>query len=498
MSDVKRLFGFVIVTVAVTAIAIMVFGREVGAGTVRAAQGSQEELQLPTGSGASEWQKIEEQLSGEFAETKLMADDAQDGDAFGWQVAISGDTAVVGAPYENGGPGDPFPYAGAAYVFERNEGGINNWGQVTRLTPDTIDSNRYFGYPVAIGGNTIVVGAGNEDSGPDGAGAAYVFERDQGGSNNWGQVKKLTASDPGFNDFFGDSLAISDDIIVVGAYSEDGGAGDPMLAAGAAYIYERNQGGANNWGEVIKLTASDAQEYDLFGTWVAIEDDTLLVGAPGEDGGSGDPLSWAGAAYIFERNQGGANNWGEVVKLTASDAQDDDNFGVPVVISGDTVFVGASFEDGGSGDPEPDAGAVYIYERDQGGANNWGEVVKLTASDAQSEDYFGTSMAISNDTLFVGAPGESGGTGDPLPVSGVVYAFDRDQGGAGNWGEIGKLTASDIQADDAFGISVAISGGTLLVGAAGEDGGPGDPLPDAGAAYVFWHYEAYVPVVIRP
>jgi len=165
--------------------------------------------------------------------------------------------------------------------------------------------------------------------------------------------------------------------------------------------------------EIAILRASDAQQGDSFGWSVAISGDTVVAGADEEDGGPGDPASIAGAAYVFERNQGGAENWGQVAKLTASDAQAGDYFGWSVSISGDTVIVGARGEKGGPGDPASWAGAVYVFERNQGGADNWGQVQILHASDAQSEDYFGYSVAISGDTV-VGAFQEDGGPGDPL------------------------------------------------------------------------------------
>ena len=415
----------------------------------------------------------------------LRASDAQAGDEFGFSVAVSGDTAIVGAWQEDGGPGDPLIDAGAAYIFERDQGGPDSWGEVKKLVASDGQADDSFGRSVAVSGDTVIVGADGEDGGAGDllplAGAAYIFERDQGGADNWGEVAKLIASDAQADDVFGSSVAISADTAIVGAFVEDGGPGDPLSAAGAAYVFERDQGGPDSWGEVKKLIASDAQMDDLFGTSVAISVETAVVGASGEDGGSGDLLVNAGAAYVFGRDQGGAGNWGEVKKLTASDAQLDDEFGYSVAISFDSAIVGARW-DGGPGDPLIDAGAAYIFERDLGGADDWGEAKKLVAFDAQSGDWFGSSVAISADTVVVGAHGESN---LPNPDAGAAYAFSRDRGGAGNWGQIKKLTASEAQPNDAFGYGVAISAGTAIVGAWNEAGGAGNPLANAGAAYVF-------------
>jgi len=143
------------------------------------------------------------------------------------------------------------------------------------------------------------------------------------------EAKKLTASDSTAGDEFGYAAAISGDTIVVGAWNNDGAGSD----AGAAYVFERNQGGADNWGQVKKLTASDAAVNDSFGKAVAIDGDRLVVGAPATVN-----FSTVGAAYVFERNEGGSNNWGEKQKLLASDAWPNDKFGNAVAISGTTVY----------------------------------------------------------------------------------------------------------------------------------------------------------------
>ncbi len=219
---------------------------------------------------------------------KLLASDIEADDRFGFSVAISGDFAVVGAQLEDAGGSA----AGAAYVLQRNEGGAENWGEVKKLTASDAQAGDQFGYSVAVSGDTVVVGANDEDSAGSGTGAAYVFRRNHGGADNWGEVKKLIASDAQGGDNFGWSVTVSGDTVVVGAYVEDAGGS----AAGAAYVFQRNQGGTDNWGEVKKLTASDAETGDLFGISVAVSGDTIVVGAWVEDAGGSD----AGAAYVFD------------------------------------------------------------------------------------------------------------------------------------------------------------------------------------------------------
>jgi hypothetical protein len=387
---------------------------------------------------------------------KITASNGADFHQFGLAVAVSGDTTVVGANQD-------FVSTGAAYIFERNQGGPNNWGQVKIITASDGAFNDQFGSAVAISGDTIVVGALFDNSQ---RGAAYIFERNQGGANNWGQVKKLISTDIFTSDFFGGAVAIRDDTVVVGAGGDD----DNGDGSGSAYVFQRNQGGINNWGQVKKLLASDGATSDQFGSSVGVSGDTTVVGAQFNN-------SSRGAAYVFDRNQGGVNNWGQVRKLLASDGANGDRFGQSVAISSDTVVVGASLEN----ELGTSAGAAYVFDRNQGGINNWGQVRKLTASDGTLNDQFGFSVAIQNDRTFVGAIGDAGS----------AYAFERNQGGSNNWGEIRTLLPSDGVSPDRFGGAVALFGSTIVVGSSADDN-------FRGSAYIFdIPFELYLPIILK-
>jgi hypothetical protein len=392
---------------------------------------------------------------------KRIAADAQDGDILGYSVAVSGDYAVAGAVNEDGAGTD----RGAAYVFERNYGGNDNWGQVAKLTASNPENFAYFGISVAIDGDYVVVGAYYQDGSGFDRGAAYVFDRNFGGQDNWGQVAILTAFDAQDGDIFGWSIAISGDYVVVGAMGEDGAGSN----RGAAYVFGRNQGGQDNWGVVVKLIALDAQDFDQFGCSVSISGDNVVVGARYEDGAGTD----RGAAYVFNRNYPTPDNWGQVVKLTASNPENAAYFGSSVAVSGDFALVGANGEDGTG----TNRGAVYVFDRNYGGADNWGQVAILTASDAQDFDQFGYSVSIDGDYAVVGAHYEDGaGTS-----RGAAYVYWRDYGGADNWGEVMKLTALDAQDQDWFGYSVSINGDYVVVGSLFEDGAGSN----RGAVYVY-------------
>jgi PKD repeat protein len=252
---------------------------------------------------------------------------------------------------------------------------------------------------VSVSGNTAVVGA--PWAYVDGAqGAAYVFNRDQGGADAWGQVAKLTAADGGI-DNFAISVSVDADTALVGAYL----AGYDQ--EGAAYVFYRNQGGPDAWGQVAKVTAADGGEQYRFGQSVSLSGDTAVAGAPyGNSGGA-----WGqGAVYVFDRNQGGADAWGQAAKLTAADGAPYDGFGVSVSVSGTGVFAGAY---GADVSGQVDQGAAYVFYRDLGGANAWGQFAKLTASDGAASDNFGQVVSVGGDRALVGVQhADVGGNAD--------------------------------------------------------------------------------------
>jgi hypothetical protein len=397
---------------------------------------------------------------------KIQASDIQWGDNFGASVAISedGNTAIVGAVYEDAVVGTNTLFsAGAAYIFTWSG---TSWSEQQKIQASDIQGNSNFGASVAISddGNTAIVGARGEDTS---TGAAYIFTRS---NSNWTQQQKIQSSDKQANDFFGSSVAISGDgnTAIVGAVYEDpGGTTD----AGAAYIFRWS---GTSWSEQQKIQASDKQVSDEFGHSVAISENgnTAIVGAWFEDAVVGvNTALLAGAAYIFTWS---GTTWSEQQKIQASDKQAADRFGISVSISGDgnTAIVGA--------ENEGTTGSAYIFTWS---GTTWSEQQKIQASDKQASDYFGNSVAISENgnTAIVGASREDTGGGD----AGAAYIFTRS---GTSWSEQQKIQASDKQASDYFGNSVAISenGNTTIVGAVYEDAVVGtNTLFSAGAAYIY-------------
>jgi hypothetical protein len=425
-------------------------------------------------------------------------------DYFGFSVSISGGYVIIGAYQEDedASGANTATGAGSAYIFAKDQGGTDNWGQVRKIVASDRAGTDYFGWSVSISGSYAIVGAKQEDEDAAGvnpffnAGSAYVFAKDQGGTGNWGQVKKIVASDRATNDSFGSSVSISGSYVIVGAYFEDEDAAGAirLYAAGSAYVFAKDQGGTDNWGQVKKIVPSDRAIDDWFGFAVSISGSYIVVGARYEDDNAsgGVPLTNAGSAYLFAKDQGGTDNWGQVKKIVASDRAESDNFGYSVSISGNYVVVGASNEDENAtgGVPLDAAGSAYLFAKDQGGTDNWGQVKKIVPSDRAVGDYFGFAVSISGSDVIVGAYQESedASGANTLNGAGSAYLFSKDQGGTDNWGQTTKTVAegSKYIFGNRYGTSVAIDGNYAVVGASYEDknAAGANVLADAGAAYV--------------
>ena len=453
---------------------------------------------------------VERQSTSNFLQQAyLKASNTGFGDQFGTSVALSGDTLAVGVPGEdsnatgvNGIESNNLAFnSGAVYVFTRNSN--NQWSQQAYLKGSNTEVNDRFGTSVALSDNTLAIGARYEDSNATGvngdesnnsasfSGAVYVFTRDV--NSQWSQQAYLKASNTGFGDQFGASVALSGDTLAVGALFEDsfttgvGGDESNNLAASSGAVYVFTRGSNNQWSQQAYLKASNTGFGDYFGYSISLSDDTLAVGAYGEDGNStgvnGDEsnnfLSASGSVYVFIR--GNNNQWSQQAYLKASNTGYADLFGYSVSLSGDSLAVGAYSEDsnatGINGDESNNlagaSGSVYVFNRDVN--SEWLQQTYLKASNTQGFGYFGYSVSLSSDTLAVGAYGEDSYTTgvnsdesiSSASVSGAVYVFTRDIGNL--WSQQAYIKASNTDSYDYFGSNVAISGNTLAVGAVQED-----------------------------
>ena len=409
--------------------------------------------------------------------------------------------------------------------------------------------NDGFGHAIALDGDTLVVAANREDSSATGvdqaqanndaldSGAVYVFVRD---GTAWSQQAYIKASNTDSNDEFGTSVALDGDTLAVGAPFEDsdatsiGGsqANGPTgsgMESGAVYVFVRDD--TTSWSQQAYIKASNSENFDGFGASVALDGETLTVGAVGESsaatGINGDQQDnnapESGAVYVFVRSD---ITWSQQAYIKASNSENFDGFGASVALAGDTLAVGALYEGGAVGGVHGDAsaqasnlapksGAVYVFVRSNSNAT-WSQQAYIKADNPDANDWFGASLALSGDTLAVGAFFEDGmgtgvslrGGGDGAVGSGAAYVFERV---GDTWAQQAYVKASNTTANDHFGFSVAVEGDWLAVGTPGEnsdsigvngDGVDGDHVNvaanNAGAVFLFaragtnWSQQAYI------
>ncbi len=402
----------------------------------------------------------------------LRAFEANAGDQFGYSVAIDGDRAIVGVPGEDISAGTE-NNSGAAYIFKRSG---NSWQEVQTLRASNLKAANKFGTSVAIDGDRAIVGA-RPDSGKT-KGAAYLFERSE---SNWEKVQTLRASDGSTEDAFGTSVTIDGDVAIVGANEKDIPNPDPdpfepiiYFNAGAAYVFERTSSGwPKNEAEII--SPPTRRDEPNFGASVEIDGDQAIIGAPSALRGQFNPV---GRAFVFKRTD---SVWTENQTLGASDPKFSAAFGTSVDIAGNRLIVGAPDYQDSSEAGNFDSGAAYVFERtDSGWPQNEDKILRASTQD--EDDQLGESVAISEDYAIAGTPGEDGPSNNKTDA-GAAYVFKRTAGG---WPENENqiLRASNADSNDVFGTSVAIDGNQTIVGAAKEDG-PSNNKPNAGAAYTY-------------
>ena len=362
----------------------------------------------------------------------VIVDGAQT-DFFGWSVAIDGDTALVGAYGVTVGG---YKQQGAAYVFTKSDG---IWNLNATLIADDGYAFDTFGSRVALSGNIAAIGAYQKDGG---RGAVYVFS---GSGANWSQKARLVADDGVANDCLGWSLAATGQTVLAGAPFVMTG----QVQTGAIYVFAPAGG---TWTQTQKFFPDDINSGDFFGSTVAADGTTAVVAADGALVGAN---YGQGAVYVYD---GAGGTWTQQAKLTADDGAAFDNFGRSVAVSGSTVFVGAPYVviDGNGFQ-----GAAYVFS---GSGSNWQQDQKLVASDGAADGYFGWSVAVSGDNALVGAGSYN------MARAGEAYSFAR----APTLFEETHAYAGDGGGVDDYGWSVAVSGSDAIVG---------EPFGNVGANY---------------
>ncbi len=354
-------------------------------------------------------------------EVRLVGNEVGLGDEFGWSGAMSGNTMVIGAPFDDELGTD----AGAAYVFELNG---DRWTQTARLVANDGSRGDWFARWVRIDGDLIAVGSPFFDPLQDdrGSGAVYLFERGTGG---WAQVARVEPADPRPGTAFGYLLDVQGDVLAVGAPGDGVAVGDVRPLGGAVYMFRRTAG---QWVQEAKLQGPEPQQGDDFGGDVAIDGDAIVIGAPGTTIGT---VFSAGAAYVYERNE---TDWDFSSRLQSPTTAPLGSFGAAVDIDAEVIAIGSVGEASGAA-----SGAVNLYER---GASSWAlggssreAQQTLVGHDTVPGDWFGFSLELRGDLLAVGAPRRDHDTLG-LIATGGAYLFQR---AAAEWTQVAQLLPDD-------------------------------------------------------
>jgi len=380
---------------------------------------------------------------------RILADDLTT-TRFGESLTMQGDIAIIGAP----GDSENGTLSGAAYAYFRQPDG--SWMQEAKLTPADAATDDLFGFSVDILNDLVIIGAYRDnDNGAD-SGSAYVFRRENDGT--WIEEAKLVPLDGSTLDRFGFSVGIGVGFegitACVGAYLDDAAGPD----SGSVYIFERDFDGT--WDETDKFQGIDTGMADSFGWSVAVDGESVVVGAYLDD----DLGNGAGAVYVFRRSLLGG--WTQLQKITATDGGNTDNFGINVAIDGSTMIIGAYLDDPNG----QESGSAYVYDFSGG---SWTQTQKLSAPDGASGDLFGRFVDIDGDRIVVGAPRHDGAAEN----TGAAYTFTLL---GDDWIMTKKLDSTDPGFAEEFGHDVAIDGDTALVGAWREE-----DVSQTGAAYLY-------------
>ncbi len=419
----------------------------------------------------------------------LKASNQTSGNALGSSVAISGDTMVVGAPLKDSSQG-------SVYVYVRSG---SSWTQQAVIKSANAQNGDLFGNSVAISGDTLVIGSPGDSCNnssvststsclfawTNGSGAAHVYIRS---GTTWSLQAYMKASNRDSNDDFGRAVAISGNTIVIGAPQESSNAtgvstsdssNNSSSQAGAAYVFTRS---GNTWTQSTYLKQAFVRAGVKFGSSVAINLDTIVVGAPVDQS--------SGAAYVFKR----VTAWSQEAYLKASPVVSGMQFGASVSVDGDVAIVGAPNE-------TTNTGSAFVFARS---GSTWSQQTALRALNATTGYLFGTSVSINGDLVLVGSPGEAALETNVIQGNDVSYSTSAPSSGAaylyrknGNsWPQLAYLKAPNAQANDNFGVAVSISNSSLGVGATGEDSNQktvtngqtassDNSAADSGAVYLF-------------
>ncbi len=405
---------------------------------------------------------------------KIVASDREPNDTFGYDIEMHNNTLIVSSLNDD--------LAGSAYIFESDNNG--NWTEVQKITASDAKIQDQFGFSVSLYGDFAVVGVPfKKENNTADTGAVYIFRKNNTGT--WEQTQKIIPAGENSPVRFGHSVSVYENYLLIGcprcSYDLNADGSDVGTFSGKVFVFTLDNNGL--WQESEQLTSSDRQYYDEFGFHVDLNGSQAIISTPYEDEDNTifNAIQRRGGAYIFERDNSG--NFIEMAKLFAPDGAPEDKFGLKAAIYNEFAIVGAphnDYKDTNGNVIYTNAGSAYTFQKQSDGT--WVYKQKLISTNLSTGDLYGNAVGISGQSIIVGAPYSDPST---FQDTGEVFAYAKYTNG--NWILSQVLSASDKFENDVFGFSLAISDDTLIVGAIGEDedDSGSNTLPESGSLYVF-------------
>ncbi len=372
-------------------------------------------------------------------EQKIIASDEITGDTFGTAIDVDESHLIVGSP----GDDDTGQLSGSAYVFDQQE---NSWIQKQKLNANDGEQYDNFGASISIDGNQTLIGAPGEDTNGEMAGAAYIFEKKE---NYWVQVAKLIPLIGKPFDYFGISVSITNNTAVIGAPGDD----EYGQTAGAAYVFEKKN---DVWKQTMKVRGSDISPGSYFGVTVSLSKNRFVAGAPNNHN-TDNP----GTVYVFQRGTPQSFSepveWRQEAILRSSSMKRNDNFGKTVTLHDNQVIVGAPTDDSNG----EFSGSVYLFEWTDDG---WNQKYKIVPDSINAYDYFGTTIAHHKNMFIITSKKND------ASMNNAVYVYTMENEGTlenNGLNQHGIIIPSDTQIKD-FGLSCSLVNQTIFIGAPGD------------------------------
>ena len=409
----------------------------------------------------------------------LESPNATLGGSFGLAVDIDADFAVVGAPTADAKGVD----SGAAFIYRLVPGSTNLWTQWRQLLPASLTTSNRFGRSVSLGEDFLAVGASEQVPVAGQSGAVYLYRRQQGGADNWGEWMRIAPTNLPGSSRFGYAVALHGDLLAVGA--PDATLPGGVSGAGAVFLFKRHQGGSNAWGEIMRWSPAGTGAGGAdFGWSVAMSDNTLVVGAPKLNANT-TTVAREGGVYHFQHEPSAPDVWSLRQTIPGYGTSTADfNFGWSVAVGDGRLAVGAPST---TVNDVPNAGRVYLYER-PGPTNDFTYTLYFDRS-SDPERRFGHSVAIDAERLLVGAPEMAS-----VPHIGVAFLFEKRSGA---WMQVAKLRCPEDSTANFYGRAVAMGQGNGIIGAPASF--VGSTYYDQGHAYLYrFDYTSADTAVLTP